>query len=136
MTPSDLSMLKERLITAITDAMPGEMDMVSDRDFANAADNVLDVLLDVILRRQFDQMIDLVGVEQVQVMISAHAHRLWVCTENGSVLRVKADKVLLDDQRVLALCDGCGQQRPNVRAVLDGRAQMCPMCIVEMQSRG
>lgn len=46
------------------------------------------------------QMLDLLGVDAVQVLIGDHGKRLWVCTtEHGTVLRVKAERITLEDRR-------------------------------------
>jgi len=93
--------LKDDIMQAIVDALPGRMHRwVMDQRFADAADTILDIMFDAILSRRYENMIDLVGVEHVNVMISEHGHRLWVCTENGTVLRIKAKNVTLDDQRI------------------------------------
>jgi hypothetical protein len=45
-------------------------------------------------------MIDLVNVKHANVMIGTFGHQLWVCTEDGTILRIKADTITLDDRRV------------------------------------
>lgn len=128
--------LKDDIMKAIVDALPGRMQGVMDQRFADAADAILDIMFDAILSRRYENMIDLVGVEHANVMISEHARHLWVCTEKGTVLRIKAKTVTLEDLRLRALCDGCGQNRMDVTAVPDGRAQMCPECMGRVQSHG
>lgn len=50
---------------------------------------------------QVDQpMVDLVNVECANVLIGELGHHLWVCTENGTALRIKAGMVTLDDRRI------------------------------------
>lgn len=49
------------------------------------------------------EMIDITDAQAVHVLISPHGHRLWVCTENGTVLRIKLHRdscIELEDQRV------------------------------------
>lgn len=100
MTTISRDELKDRIIGAMYGAMPGEMDLVRDSDFAHAADAILDIMFDVILTKKFDEMIDLLGVGHANVMIGEEGHRVWVCTEGGTILRVKASKVTLDDRRI------------------------------------
>lgn len=48
-----------------------------------------------------DYPLDIVGAQAVNVMISEDGRRLWVCTEGGTVLRIKSEvPVTLDDMRV------------------------------------
>jgi hypothetical protein len=62
--------------------------------------------LRVAVDEKVDQYLDIVGVERANIMISEDGRRLWVCTENGTVLRVKAGKVTLDDKRLAKDDDG------------------------------
>jgi hypothetical protein len=43
---------------------------------------------------------DYEAVEGVEVQIGARGHKLWVCIDGCTVLRVKAPKVVLVDQRL------------------------------------
>jgi hypothetical protein len=96
-----LSELKDMVITAITDSMPGEMDMVRDQDYANAADEILDIIFGLLTTREFSNMHDLIA-DKANVMIDETSRRLWVCTEDrGTVLRIKTrDGVSVDDRRI------------------------------------
>lgn len=47
-----------------------------------------------------EDMIDRVNVEHANIMIGQAGHHLWVCTEGGTVLRIKANSITLDDRRV------------------------------------
>jgi hypothetical protein len=45
-------------------------------------------------------MIDIVNAKHANVMIGEHGHHVWVCTEDGTQIRIKADHVTLDDRRI------------------------------------
>lgn len=49
--------------------------------------------------------LEIIGAEMVNVMISEDGRRVWVCTENGTVLRAKlgknTDRITLDDRRIV-----------------------------------
>lgn len=49
--------------------------------------------------------LEIIGAEMVNVMISEDGRRVWVCTESGTVLRVKLGdptaRISLDDRRIV-----------------------------------
>lgn len=51
------------------------------------------------------ESLEIIGAEMVNVMISEDGRRVWVCTENGTVLRAKlgssTDQITLEDRRIV-----------------------------------
>jgi hypothetical protein len=45
--------------------------------------------------------IDYVDVEMANVLIDEFGRRIWVCTEEGTVLRIRAKSVTLEDRRLV-----------------------------------
>lgn len=45
-------------------------------------------------------MIDIINAKCVNVMIGELGHHVWVCTEEGTQIRIKAEIVTLDDRRI------------------------------------
>lgn len=65
-----------------------------------------------------ESMIEIVDAESANVMIGALGHHVWVCTETGTVLRIKAGTVTLDDRRIARL-RGAGSLRRGDVAILE-----------------
>lgn len=56
--------------------------------------------------KHFDgEALEVIGAEMVNVMLSEDGRRVWVCTEDGTILRVKlgstTDRVTLEDRRIV-----------------------------------
>jgi hypothetical protein len=47
------------------------------------------------------RMVDLIGVKVANVLIDEFGRRIWVCTEEGTVLRIRAKSVTLEDRRLV-----------------------------------
>lgn len=55
--------------------------------------------------KHFDgESLEIIGAEMCNVMISEDGRRVWVCTEEGTILRVKlgnvTDRITLEDKRL------------------------------------
>lgn len=58
-----------------------------------------------VLKHYDGESLELINVDMINVMISEDGRRVWVCTEEGTVLRAKLgnvkEQITLDDKRLI-----------------------------------
>lgn len=79
-----------------------EMVRLDDEAIREIIDKLIitDVSKEMLRRFCQNQMVDILNAEEVNVVIGELGHHLWVCTENGTILRAKAKNITLDDRRL------------------------------------